>query len=73
MKVRIDPDLCVGHGRCYSLVPELFDCDELGQGRVLGDGVVAPGLVEAAELAVANCPEGAIELVAESETPEEET
>ena len=30
MKVRVDPDLCVGHGRCYALAPEVFEPDDFG-------------------------------------------
>jgi ferredoxin len=62
VKVRIDPERCQGHGRCYDLAPELFGDDEEGYGQVLGDGVVPPGLADAAGLAVANCPERAIEV-----------
>src|SRR6266567_4008473 len=29
MKVRVDADLCVGHGRCYVLADEVFEADEL--------------------------------------------
>ena len=62
MKVRIDPERCQGHGRCYDLAPELFGDDEEGYGQVLGDGVVPPGREDAARLAAANCPERAIEV-----------
>ena len=30
MKVRVDLELCVGHGRCYMLAPEIYDEDERG-------------------------------------------
>ena len=30
MRVRVDRDRCQGHGRCYSLAPELFEPDEVG-------------------------------------------
>ena len=62
MKVQIDPGRCQGHGRCYDLAPELFGDDEEGYGQVLGDGVIPPGLEDAARRAVANCPERAIEV-----------
>jgi ferredoxin len=62
MKVHVDEHRCEGHGRCYSVAPELFDADELGNGREIGDGTVAPGLEHKARLAVANCPEQAITL-----------
>jgi ferredoxin len=62
MKIRIDPERCQGHGRCYDLAPGLFGDDDEGYGMVLGDGVVPPDLERKARLAVANCPEQAIEL-----------
>ncbi|GAA5066047.1 ferredoxin [Thermocatellispora tengchongensis] len=66
MKVHIDPGRCQGHGRCYTLAPGLFGEDEEGYGQVVGDGVVPPGEEQAARLAVANCPELAIELQEEA-------
>jgi ferredoxin len=60
MRVRIDPERCQGHGRCFTIAPELVTSDELGNGVVIGDGVVADGLEHEATLIVANCPEGAI-------------
>ena len=66
MKVRIDTQLCQGHGRCYDLAPSLFGDDEEGYGQVLGDGIVPPDNEQDARLAVANCPERAIELIEET-------
>jgi ferredoxin len=60
MKVSIDPAKCQGHGRCFSLAPQLFDSDELGNGVVLLDGDVPIDLADLARLAAANCPEHAI-------------
>jgi ferredoxin len=60
MRVTIDPALCMGHGRCYTLAPGVFDGDERGLGLVVGDGEVSPELEKEARLAVANCPEQAI-------------
>jgi ferredoxin len=65
MKVQIDPKLCQGHGRCYDLAPGLFGADDEGYGKVLGDGLVSQEAMEAANLAVLNCPEQAIELLEE--------
>ena len=62
MRVRVDSERCQGHNRCYALAPELFDVDDFGQAVVLGDGNVPPELEHKARLAVANCPEYAIEL-----------
>ncbi len=63
MKVQIDPERCQGHGRCYDLVPGLFGDDDEGFGTVLGDGIVSPDNERDARLAVANCPERAIDLI----------
>jgi len=60
MRVTIDDEKCQGHGRCYALAPTVFEPDDLGQGKVLGDGVVADGQQDQARLAAANCPELAI-------------
>jgi ferredoxin len=60
MRVHVDPERCQGHNRCYAIAPELFDIDDLGNAHEVGDGTVAPGLEEKAQLAVANCPEFAI-------------
>ena len=66
MKLRIDPQRCQGHGRCYDLAPDLVGDDDEGFGQVRGDGIVPPDKDRQARLAVANCPERAIELVEES-------
>ena len=66
MKVRINSQLCQGHGRCYDLAPSLFGDDDEGYGQVLGDGIVPPGNEQDARLAVANCPERAVELIEEN-------
>ena len=66
MKVHINSQLCQGHGRCYDLAPSLFGDDEEGYGQVLRDGIVPPGEEQDARLAVANCPERAIELIEET-------
>jgi ferredoxin len=62
IKLRVDPDRCQGHGRCYSVAPELFLADDLGNGREIGDGGVPPGLERKARLAADNCPEQAISI-----------
>ena len=66
MRIRIDPERCQGHGRCYDLAPDLFAEDEDGYGTVLNDGQVAPDREDDAELAVANCPEQAIDVLEEA-------
>jgi ferredoxin len=60
VKVRVDPEKCQGHNRCYSLAPELFDVDDYGYATAAGDGTVPPELEAQAKLAAANCPEFAV-------------
>lgn len=60
VRVRVDPDKCQGHNRCYSLAPELFDVDDYGYATASGDGVVPAPLEGKAQLAAANCPEFAV-------------
>ncbi len=62
LHVRVDPDRCQGHNRCKALAPELFELDEFGNAREIGDGTVPPGLEDKAWLAKSNCPEMAIEV-----------
>ena len=59
MKVRVDPTICVGHGRCYELAPEVYEEDERGHCRVRL-GQVPAALEEQARLGAENCPEDAI-------------
>jgi ferredoxin len=61
MKLHIDSATCTGHGRCYSLAPQLFDSDDFGHGVVLCADV-PDDLRDAARSAVENCPERAISL-----------
>jgi ferredoxin len=57
-------DLCTGHGRCYAIAPELFDCeDDTGYGVAENAGVVPSELEARAREAVSGCPEGAISLL----------
>jgi ferredoxin len=60
MRLRIDADMCTGHGRCYALAPEVFEPDDDGHGLVLHGGEVPAGLEEVARRAANNCPERAI-------------
>jgi ferredoxin len=61
MKIRVDPEKCVGHGRCYELAPELFEEDERGHCRIPNPNVQAD-LEDQARLGADNCPEDAIEV-----------
>jgi ferredoxin len=59
MQVSIDAELCAGHGRCYTLAPDVFESDDSGHG-VVRVAEVLPSLHEAALRAARNCPERAI-------------
>ena len=61
MKIRIDTDACTGHGRCYTLAPALFDCDDEGFGQVIDEAVPLEHEPDARR-AVASCPERAISI-----------
>ncbi len=37
MKVRVDYDLCEGHGRCQAAAPEVFELGGEDQARVLNE------------------------------------
>ncbi len=63
LKVRVDRDRCQGHNRCFALAPGLFEVDEYGYSKEIGDGSVPSGLEAKARLAVANCPEHAVTIV----------
>jgi ferredoxin len=60
-RVSVDAELCTGHGRCYTLAPDVFDADEVGHSRLLVDEVSGEQ-EEHAVLAAQNCPESAITL-----------
>lgn len=62
MRVRIDAERCQGHGRCFTIAPDVFDSDDLGNGVVIGDGTVPPDREHDVRLAAANCPESAVVL-----------
>jgi ferredoxin len=34
-RVSVDADRCTGHGRCYTLAPDVFDADEVEQAITL--------------------------------------
>ena len=61
MKVRVDLDKCVGHGRCYVLAPDIFSEDERGYCVLLLETVPSE-IAHQARLGEENCPEQAISL-----------
>jgi ferredoxin len=59
MRVRVDREKCVGHGRCYALAPEVYADDERGHCIAPADPI--PREQEPrARLGAENCPERAI-------------
>jgi len=67
MRIRVDPEKCQGHSRCVGIAPDLFEVDDYGLSSVAGDGTIPNGREEAARLAIANCPEYAIEEVPDAQ------
>jgi ferredoxin len=65
MKIAVDPDKCQGHNRCKVVAPELFVLDQYGNSSAAGDGRVPKELEAKARLAVANCPEFAVQIIEE--------
>jgi ferredoxin len=59
MRVSVDAQRCQGHARCWSICPEVFALDDLGNAVVLTPDVPA-GLESGARDAERNCPERAI-------------
>jgi len=59
LRVSIDTARCQGHGRCAIVAPQVFDVDDLGQGKVLLDPCPEE-FRAAAEEAEFSCPETAI-------------
>jgi ferredoxin len=61
VKVRVDRELCVGHGRCYVLAPEVFEADERGHCKIPVEEL-PPALEAKARVGEENCPERAISI-----------
>ena len=61
MRILLDTEKCQGHGRCYTLAPDLFDSDDLGH-CVLRTAEVPAHLEAEARNGVENCPEQALAL-----------
>ena len=61
MKLTVDAELCTGHGRCYTVAPDLLDYDDEGFVSIKGQTIEVPaGQEAAAREAAMSCPEGAI-------------
>ena len=64
MKLTVDANRCTGHGRCYTLAPDLLSFDDDGYVTARGQAIDVPfGQVAAARDAAESCPEGAITLL----------
>jgi ferredoxin len=61
VRVRVDDDICAGHGACVVTCPEVFRLTADGFSEVIVD-VVPTEHAEAATSAVEQCPEHAIEV-----------
>jgi ferredoxin len=59
MRIILDEERCQGHGRCYSVAPDLFDADDRGHCVLLVDSV-PEGREAAAQSGAENCPELAL-------------
>ena len=62
MKVRVDFDLCQGHGVCRNEAPEVFGFDPERQQAVLLDERPAEALREKVKAAVRFCPTLALKI-----------
>ncbi len=62
MRIHLDSDRCQGHGRCYSIAPDLFRYDDNGQAVLIVVDELTDEQVGPAQLAANNCPEYAIEV-----------
>lgn len=62
MKLNVDQQ-CTGHGRCYTLAPQLLTSDDEGYVTIRGGSIEVPDdLHELADEVAGTCPEGAITL-----------
>ena len=60
LRVLFDAAVCTGHGRCYSLAPDVFEPDDAGHCLVKVAVANGPELEAQVATGVANCPEQAL-------------
>jgi ferredoxin len=61
LRVVVDRDACVGHGRCYTLAPDVWASDDEGFPELVSEQPLATAeLQRQARLSVAACPERAL-------------
>jgi ferredoxin len=64
MKVLIDGASCMGHGRCYTVAPDVFTYDDEGYPTIRDELIEVPAdQAAAADEAAGTCPEQAISLI----------
>lgn len=69
-RVEIDLTRCMGHGLCYSEVPDLIDDDDRGLAHVRGDGNIPSDRLDAVQRAKRLCPERAVVLSDSTDDPQ---
>lgn len=62
MRIEVDRDVCTGHGRCYTLAPEVYEADDDGYCATVALDV-PPELEQQARHGALNCPERAITVI----------
>lgn len=63
MRVRANLSQCQGHARCEDICPGFFSTDAVEGKVVIQTETVPATLVDRVQLAVRNCPEGALRLL----------
>lgn len=61
MRVRVDPERCMGHGVCCVNAPDIFKIGDDDRSYVDNE-VVPPEREEDARMGASNCPEQAIDV-----------
>ncbi len=69
MRITVDREACTGHGRCYTVAPEVYEADDDGY-CVIPSEIVPAGWERQAELGARNCPENAITVTIEGDRDE---
>lgn len=59
IRVTVDAERCTGHGRCYTLAPEVFEPDDAGYCHIPREEL-DESLAGQARTGADNCPEDAI-------------
>jgi ferredoxin len=68
VKITVDGNACMGHGRCMAMAPEVYVLDDLGYNR-MDTFEVARGLEEQARRGAMSCPESAIAVTEDGTSP----